>query len=587
MRASAVFWAFFVIAACLGVRLFHVQIRDGRALAAGAGDEQRATFEVSGRRGDIVDRFGVPFAMSLPSFQVFCQPSAVTHADAEAADLARLLGRPARAFAARLRARSSFVYLARNVAPPIASAIDRLALPGIATAEEPLGVRIDPQGRAGSTLIGFTGVDNQGLAGVEFYFNDALRGRPGTVVEMTDNQRRPIPFGRRVIKPALVGDTVVLTIDHMLQYEAERVLRATVERYHADDGAAIIMRARTGELLALANYPNFDPNDYGASPPSAWRNRAITDPYEPGSTFKLITAAAALDSGKVSTGDTFPAVDAIEVGHRLIHNADDGLMASGRGRETLDDIVTFSHNVGAAEVALRTGKRTLYDYIQRFGFDSPTGVDLPGESAGIIDDPKDWWGSRIATVGFGQGISVTPLALARAYAAIANGGLLMRPMAVSSVVSPQSKVVKRYAPQLVRRVMRPQTAAALLAILRDVVKRGTAKAAKVPGYSVAGKTGTAQMVVGGAYLGGAYTASFVGLIPANSPQYVILVKVDRPRSAYYGSIVALPAFCELARRTYWREGILPDHVAANIDGGMPPSPSAHAAAMRGNGQRQR
>ncbi|MBC5823866.1 MAG: stage V sporulation protein D [Candidatus Eremiobacteraeota bacterium] len=586
IRASLVFWIFCAIAGCLGIRLFHVQIRDGRALAADAGAEQRASFDVSGRRGDIVDRSGVPLAMSLPSFAVFAQGSAVLQPRAEAAALGSALGVAPQPVSLAFE-RPGFVYLARNVAPRSALRVERLALAGVGVAEEPLGVRVDPQGRSGSTLIGFTGVDNQGLAGVEYRFNDLLRGKPGTVVEMTDNAGRPIPFGRRVIKPAIVGDTVVLAIDRMLQYEAERILTSTVHRYQADDGAAIIMRAQTGEILALANTPNFDPNDFGKSPPSSWRDRAITDPYEPGSTFKLITAAAALDSGKVSQSDTFPAVDAIEVGRRTIHNADDGLMASGRPSETLDDIVAYSHNVGAAEIALRIGKRTLDDYIRRFGFDERTGVDLPGESAGIIQDPNDWWGSQIATIGFGQGISVTPLALARAYAAIANGGLLMRPLAVRSVMTPAGKAVKTYAPQVVRRVMRPETAAALMAILRDVVKRGTARAAKVPGYKVAGKTGTAQMVIDGSYVGGAYTASFIGIVPADRPQYVILVKVDHPHGAYYGSIVAMPAFCELARRTLWREGVLPDHVAGTVDGGLPARSASQSGALRGNRHQQR
>ena len=565
LRANLLFLALCFVAMFLLYRLFGVQLRDGAALAAGAGDEQRAAFEVSGKRGDIVDRFGVPFAVNEPSAAVYVQPNLITNARTESAALAPVLGLRANQLAEDMREKSTFVYLKREVPRAIAQRVMGMNLAGVSTDEEPVGLRVDTQGRVGSTLVGFTGVDNQGLAGIEYAFNAMLAGKPGTVVEDTDYAGRPIPFGRRVVKPPVVGDTVVLTIDRMLEFETEAVLRRTVERYHAQDGSAIVMRAQTGEVLALANYPNFDPNDYAASPQASWRNRAITDPYEPGSTFKAITAVAALDSGKVSLDDTFPAVDRIEVGNRIIHNADDGLMASGHSRETLDDIVAFSHNVGAAEVAMRAGKQTMYEYIRRFGLDEMTGVDLPGESAGLIDTPDDWYGSRLATIGFGQGISLTALQLERAYCAIANGGELVRPMIVRAIVAPNGQIVRSYHPEIQRRVMKPQTAAEVLAMLRDVFAHGTASKIGIPGYALAGKTGTAQMAIDGSYVAGAYTASFVGIVPADRPQYVILIKVDRPHGEYYGSIVAAPAFRDLAGRVLWREGVLPQHAAASID----------------------
>jgi stage V sporulation protein D (sporulation-specific penicillin-binding protein) len=587
IRALLLFWALFAIVTLLGVRLYRVQVRDGAALAAGAGQEQEATFDLSGKRGDIVDRFGVPFATSLPASAVYAQPSDVTDAAGESAKLARMLGLSGKDLRSEMTAKSSFVYLARNVPRDKADAIAQLGLHGIGTLEEPLGLRVVPQGRVGSTLVGFTGVDNQGLAGVEFEFNDLLKGQPGQGVEATDNSGRPIPFGRRVITQPVVGDTVVLTVDRMLEYEAEEVLTATARQYHAEDASVIIMRAQTGEILALANYPNFDPSRFALSPESSWRDRAITDPYEPGSTFKVITAAAALDSGKVTIDDTFAARDQIEVGDRIIHNADDGMMASGHAYETVDDIVTFSHNVGAAEIALRTGEHTMYDYIKSFGLDEPTGVDLPGESGGILGSPEDWYGSRLATIGFGQGVSVTALQLANAYCAVANGGLLMKPMIVREILGPDGKVVQTFKPQIVRRVIKPETSAALLTILRDVVKRGTGMAAQIPGYALAGKTGTAQMVIGGQYVTGAYTASFAGIIPADKPQYVILVKFDRPQGQYYGSVVALPAFKDLAARVFWREGIMQRGGGAQIaDPNAPRSGQPVSASLPGNPERQ-
>jgi cell division protein FtsI/penicillin-binding protein 2 len=551
-------------------RLYVVQIRDGRGLAANASEEQQATFELNPKRGDIIDRFGAVFATTLPSYDVYAQPPLLRrlHADALRAQASRIAAalaqRPSR-IEAEMRSRYPFVYLARNQPKSVALRIKALDAAGVGADEEPMGLRVAPQSSVGSTVVGFTGVDDQGLSGIEYEFNASLAGHAGSVTEETDADGRPIPFGRRLVHPARAGEIVVLTIDRTLQYAADEILGQTVRRYHAQDGSAVVMRARTGEILALANYPDFDPNHYSAFPQAAWKNQAVTDPYEPGSTFKLVTATAALDSGKVSTDDTFPALDELRVGGRVIHNADDGLMASGHAQETLDDIVTYSHNVGAAQVAIRVGKSTMYEYIRRFGFDEPTGIDVPGESAGIVGTPDDWWGSRIATIGFGQGVSVTPLALARAYAAIANGGVLMRPLIVRSLVAPDGTIVQRFTPQPVRRVMSTQTAAELLSMLRDVVRRGTAKGVTIPGYALAGKTGTAQMVIDGSYVPGAYTASFVGIVPADRPQYVVLVKIDQPQGAYYGSIVAAPAFAELSRRVLWREGVTPRRIARTVD----------------------
>jgi stage V sporulation protein D (sporulation-specific penicillin-binding protein) len=587
MRASVLFWLILLVAGLLGARLYKVQIKESAALAADAGDQQRSTFPISGRRGDVVDRFGVAFATSLPASAIYAQPGQVKNADHAAKMLAPLLGYSVSDIESVLHENASYVYIARNVTQSVADRVDRLGLPGIGRSDEALGLRVEPQGRVGSTLVGFTGVDSQGLAGVEVAFNDVLKGRTGQVMEATDNDGRPIPFGARVVEPAVVGDTVVLTIDRMLEYEAEEILRATAERYHAADGSVIIMRAQTGEILALANYPNFDPNRFASSPPSTWRDRAITDPFEPGSTFKAITAAAALDSGKMTVDDTFPARDQIEVGNRVIHNADDGMMASGHRYETIDDIVTFSHNVGAAQIAMRVGSQTMYSYIERFGLDDPTGVDLPGESGGILGSPDDWYGSRLATIGFGQGVSVTALQMTAAYAAIANGGLLMKPLIVHAIVGPDGRIVKSFSPHVVRRVIKPETSAALMMILRDVVRRGTGTAAQMPGFELAGKTGTAQMVIDGSYVPGAYTASFAGIIPADKPEYVIFVKLDRPQGEYYGSVVALPAFRELAGRVFWRESVVPRGDLGTItDPGRAGGQTVGAPGLLGNNGRQ-
>jgi stage V sporulation protein D (sporulation-specific penicillin-binding protein) len=584
-RSLVLFWIFFVVSGVLIGRLYVVQLKDGGGLAAEASEQQEATFTVNARRGDIVDRFGIVFATTLPSFSIAVRPHEVTHPNAEAAKLAPLLGDSAQDVEDEMRSAQPFLYLARNQPKAVYQKVEALALPGIEADAEPMGRRVAPQSEVGSTVVGFTGVDDQGLAGIEYQFNSELAGRAGSITEETDAAVRPIPFGRRIVDPAQPGDTIVLTLDRTLQFDADQLLHETVRRFSAQGGSIVVMRARTGEILALANAPDFDPNHFDRTPAADWRDQAITDPYEPGSTFKLVMATAALDSGKVSLDDTFPALDELRVGGRVIHNADDGLMASGHADENVDDIVTFSHNVGAAEVALRLGKQTMYEYIRRFGFDDTTGVDLPGESAGIVGTPDDWWGSRLATIGFGQGVSVTPLALARAYAAVANGGVLMRPLLVRYLVSADGRIVRAYQPQEIRRVMSPQTAASVLKILRDVVRRGTGKGLSLPGYALAGKTGTAQMVIDGRYVPGAYTASFVGIVPADKPQYVILVKIDRPQGEYYGSIVAAPAFLALARKVLWREGVLPKATSTVFDttpDGATRSAAGDAAAQTRN-----
>ncbi len=282
------------------------------------------------------------------------------------------------------------------------------------------------------------------------------------------------------------------------------------------------------------------------------------DAYEPGSTYKLITAAAALDSRKVSWISRFPARDTIEVGGRTIHNAEDGFMAGTGGSETLEQIVEYSHNVGAAEVGLSIGAKTFYAMERKAGFGEPSGVGLPGENPGIVPPPAQWSGSSLATMSFGQGVSVTPLAMARYYGAIANGGMLMEPHIVRAVYDQDGKLLRRVAPRAVRRIFSQRTAQELRTILRAVVLHGTGDpTAQIPGYATAGKTGTAEMVVDGAYRAGYYAASFIGMAPYPRARYIIYVKVERPIGSYYGSVVAAPAFAAIARAAMLHAGVLP------------------------------
>jgi stage V sporulation protein D (sporulation-specific penicillin-binding protein) len=559
VRAKFSLVAVVALALVLAWRLGDVQIRQGPWLARTALAQHDEAVESFAKRGAILDRDGGVLVRSLPSESIYVVPAEVTDPHAEALKLVPVLGEPAAGIEAVLRAKAGFRWLARKVRHEVAERVHALGLAGIDTKGEDTGLRYVASGRLASTVVGFTGTDENGLDGLEYSLDSVLRGKPGRMLIEADLYGHAMPFGQvQVVDRAVDGRTIVTTIDPYLQFEAERLLRASMKKWSARSATAIVMDPWTGELLAVANLPDFDPARFAVSSPDSWRDRAISDAYEPGSTFKLITMAAALESGRFSTSSRFPARDTLEIGGRTIHNAEDGMMAANLGSETIEDIVAYSHNVGAAEVGLGTGPAAMYRMIRKFGFGDPTQVELPGENPGIVNPPSQWSGSSLATISFGHGISITPLALLRAYAAIANGGVLLRPRIVAAIEDGDGRLVYRYGREVEHRVIAPATAATLRRILRAVVVRGTGNpTAQVAGYTTSGKTGTAQVVENGRYLAGAYIASFVGMIPAEHPRFVILVKVDRPHGSIYGSQVAAPVFAELARDAMLHAGVMP------------------------------
>lgn len=577
-RAKAAFYIIAALGLFLTWRLYDVQIRQGPRLARQALSQRSETVLQFAKRGAIFDRDGTVLVRSLPSQSVYAVPSNITAPHATAVALAPLLGLRPAALEAILRERSQFHWLARKIPYEAAQRIKALAIVGIQTEPEETGVRFTPSGRLASTVLGFVGLDENGLAGAEYSFDSYLRGTAGRMRIEADQFGRAIPFGETtIVERAAPGRNLALTIDSYLQFETERALAAQVAASQARSGTAIIMDPQTGEILALANVPDYEPGRYSAYSDDARRDRAIEDAYEPGSTFKLITAAAALDSGKATPASRFAARDTLEVGGQTIHNAEDGFMAGRGGPESIADIITYSHNVGAAEVGLAVGKQTLYATIRKFGFGEPTRIELPGESPGIVPAPADWSGSSLATISFGQGISTTPLAMVRAYAAIANGGLLMRPRIVRALYNEDGTPAYSYGPEIERRVISQQTARILRGYLRNVVVHGTGNpTAQVAGYSTAGKTGTAQMVENGYYAAGAYVASFIGYVPAERPKFVILVKIERPRGMYYGSTVAAPVFAALARIAMLHGGDMPRFPPARLRLVSPAPASNHA-----------
>ncbi|MBV9719118.1 MAG: penicillin-binding protein 2 [Candidatus Eremiobacteraeota bacterium] len=559
MRARVFFYACMAIALFLTWRLCDVQILKGALYAKEALEQRSDTIEVFARRGSILDRNGNVLVRSLPSESVYAVPREIADPDAAVQRLERIFGKLDAATIAALHDRHLwFVWIARKVSHDAAARVRSLGLLGIDLKEEETGLRVDTAGRFASTVLGFVGTDENGLDGIEYSYDDVLRGQSGRVTLEADEFGRPIPFGHeRVTTPAQPGLDVELTLDPYLQFVAARALAQQVRTYHALDGTAIVMDPWTGEILALANLPDFDPNRFWKYSDAERRDRAVMDAYEPGSTYKLVTAAAALQSRKVTLTSRFPAHDRLEVGGQTIHNAEDGFMAGTGGSETLEQIVEYSHNVGAAEVGLSIGATTLYAMERKAGFGVTSGVGLPGENPGIVPAPAQWSGSSLATMSFGQGVSVTPLAMARYYCAIANGGLLMQPRIVRAVYDEQGNLMQRYSPQVVRRVFSERIASELRTFLRAVVLHGTGLTAQIPGYATAGKTGTAEMVVDGNYRAGYYAASFIGMVPYPHARYVIYVKVERPIGAYYGSLVAAPAFADIARAAMLHAGILP------------------------------
>jgi stage V sporulation protein D (sporulation-specific penicillin-binding protein) len=566
-RAKLLFYLFVLLALGLVARLYVVQIRDGPLLAARARSQSMETIHQPALRGTIFDRDGNALARSLPGDSVYASTSEVVDKPATAARLAQVLGLREPGILADLQLPGNVAIYRKAPHEPV-ERLRKMGLAGISIEREATGLRFVPSGTLASTILGFTGIDENGLEGIENGYDSYLSGRPGELKRESDQFGRALPFAsQRVVEQARAGFSLALTLDSYLQDKAERVLRATVAKYHAASGTIVIMDPHTGELLAVANAPDYDVNRYSSATPERRRDRAASDVYEPGSTFKLITAAAALDSGKVTVADRFPARDRLEIGGHVIHNAEDGFLAGSASSETLEDIVAYSHNVGAAEVALAMGARTMSDALHRFGFDQETHSGLPGESAGIVTPLDQWSATSLPTIAFGHGIAVTPIALVRAYASIANDGVMLRPRILSSVLSPDGRTLYAYGPEVERRVMSRETAATLRKILRAVVVRGTGNpTAQVAGYTTAGKTGTAQVAENGRYVPGEYVASFIGMVPAEAARFVILVKIERPRGAIYGGEVAAPAFAQLAQ-------------LAMLHAGVPPSlPSAAPAA---------
>jgi cell division protein FtsI (penicillin-binding protein 3) len=527
--------AFLALLGSAFLRAVWIQVVKGPEYTAMALRQHRETVVVPAARGTIVDRNGEPLAIGKLATTVYANPRQVDRPRDLTLAAAKQLGLdPATLYPTLVDRSRGFVYVERKADPHKAANLKALDFAGLGFYPEEL--RFYPQGPVAAQVLGYAGLDNKGLEGLERSLEGTLAGKPGSETIVKD------PFGRALdvveTKQETPGKSVRLTIDREIQANAEEVLQETVRQWGARSATAVVMDPHTGAILAMATAPRFNANRFPTTRADRRRNRAVTDTYEPGSTFKLVTVVAALQDRLVTPRTSFLLAPTIHVADREIHESH----ARGTERLTVKQIVEQSSNIGTITIAQKLGAGGLASWIDRFGFGSRTGIDFPGESAGFALPLDRWSGSTIGTVPIGHGIAVTPIQMARAYSAIANGGVLVKPHLIDRVGGTTVPTTRT------RRVVSRSVSDQMLSMLRGVVLEGTGTEAAIPGYTVAGKTGTAAKIdPDGTYSTSRYVASFVGLVPATKPRLVIMVMVDEPHGDIYGGVVAAPAFREIAR----------------------------------------
>jgi cell division protein FtsI (penicillin-binding protein 3) len=523
------------------LRLGYLQILRHDELARLAERQYSKTIPLRPERGLILDRNGYALAVSAPVESVYALPGRISDRAAVAAVLAPYLGERPRDLEQRLASDRPFVWVKVKIPPATAEAVRAQRLPGIGTVPEAL--RFYPNRELAAHVLGFVGRDDRGLEGIELANDKTLAGEAGLALVERDALGRDMTGQPTILKAPTPGTGLVLTIDATVQYLAERELEAAWRATGAKAGMVLAMDPRTGEILAMAMRPTFNPNAYQSATPEQWRNRAVTDPFEPGSTFKAILAAAALEEGVARPGDRFYGEQGvITIANRTIHDW------KKYGWLTFQQVLQYSSNVGAIKVGLQVGRERYYRHVTAFGFGSLTGVGLPGESRGQLRPPDRWSGLSLASISIGQEVSVTGVQILAAFGALANGGRLMQPYVVRAFLDPNGQEVRRTEPRPVRQVISAQTAATLTDILTSVVAEGTGHKAVVQGYAVAGKTGTAQKPdpVTHVYSRKPGVLSFIGFVPSSAPRLVILALLDEPKTAVWGSEAAAPIFAAVA-----------------------------------------
>ncbi len=545
-RIGILFVAFIALLTIAVARATYLGAVRASSLRHAATTQQVSTLTIPAARGSITDRNGVELAISEAADDIAADPYLIKNAPAVAQQLAPILRKPESTLIDTLtKPHTGFVYLAHLVPTDRAAQISKLRIEGVTLI--PQVTRVYPRSWAASQVLGSVGWGDRGLSGVEYRYNSALRGHDGIRRIVNDAIGQPISIDD--VRATQPGKTVTLTIDAALQDEVEQVLAGVGAQYSPRGATAIAMDPNTGAVLALANWPRVNANDPAGAPSYANEDRAVSFNYEPGSTFKAITVAGALQDGVVTPDTEFGVPSQLQVADRTIHDAE------LHGDETLSvaQILKVSSNIGADEIGMKVGPQRFDYWVHRFGFGAPTGVDLPGEEQGIVLHASQYSGSSMGNLPIGQGESVTPIQMATAYSAIANGGILRPPHIVKAIGGKPTSVPAG------KRIISANTAGELRDMLRGVfADGGTASGAAIPGYDLAGKTGTANVVVQGQYSSSAYFASFIGFVPAGHPRLLVAVMVDEPQGAIYGGSVAAPAFQKIVGWAVPYMGISPN-----------------------------
>ena len=555
---AMLFVLFFVLTAG---RAFFLQVLQKERLVKLADKQHQRVVALVPGRGAIYDRHSAPLAVSIEMDSCYAETRNLENLPDAAAKLAPLLGGSREELLAKLKASRNFLWLSRRMPPEQAGKVRALELEGIGFVKE--SKRFYPNSEVAANVIGFTGVDPGGLEGVEKRYDATILGNTGYLVTERDALGRDIDLKKgSEAKSGSKGSNVVLTLDKNIQYIAEKELARAVDKNRAKSGIAIVMEPDSGRVLAMANYPTFNPNNFAKYGSATLRNRAISDSFEPGSTFKIFLVASALENRVIRPGDSFNCENGVyKLSGRIIHD--------DHSYSTLNvpQILKYSSNIGAAKIGSRLGPERLYAALTGFGFGEKSEIDLPGETAGVLRQQSKWYGVDLATISFGQGVTATALQIATAVSAVANGGNLMKPYLVDRITDDNGVVLKQFSPQVKRRVVSPEIAKTVAHMLEGVVSEGgTGTNAAVEGYRVAGKTGTAQKVdpATHGYSARKRTASFVGFVPLEDPRLVILVVVDEPQTSPYGGVVAAPAFSAIAQQTLCYLKVPPERGAKSM-----------------------
>ncbi len=536
---GAIFVAvFFVIAARAG----YLQLVMAEDLSARGNQQHQRVIKLTPQRGAIYDRNGEALALSLEVRSLYANPDEIEDVNRVAKQLARLLDISEKRLRTKLSRKKKFIWIERRLSPEIAGQIDNLRVPGLHFVRE--HKRYYPRGQVASQVIGFTGLDPKGLEGIELLYDADLQGEAGLLISERDARGRGLATAEQDIRGGLPGGSLYLTIDRTLQYIAEKELARQVKASNAVGGTVVMIEPASGRVLAMASQPSYNPNAINRYRPGDWRNRTVSDAFEPGSIFKPLLLAGVLEEGLLSPSSQIDCENGrFEVGGKVIRDH------KGYGRLNLAEMLKYSSNIGFAKLGKKLERERFYSYLRDFGFGQKTGVDLPGEENGLLRSPNRWFEIDLAAISFGQGVSVTSLQMVAAMGSIANGGMLMEPYLVERIVDGQGDQVYRRQPHAVRRVVSEDTARRVRKMMVGVTEAGgTGTKGAVIGYKIAGKTGTAQKVdpVTGGYSVDKTVSSFIGMAPAENPAILMLVTIDEPQTQAYGGLVAAPVFSRIA-----------------------------------------